>query len=250
MPVTTELAPVDRAYAHVMHRQLVTSVGVNPGLLRELTNQDVECLLTYAGTLDDMSRWVVADLLVWAEERAAEQTGSRSGRIFWDARDKLWEGLLMACKMDISKYTAYNMVSTARAFPWQRRRHTRTLSFEHHRLVSGREPDEQEYWLDLADDGEWSVHQLRTHLYSQGDPLTPNLSVVLTPHNPWPEERVEKEVYAAFSLSTRYDTVEAIKQLVNRIIEEIRNEYQNTKNNGRRHEASTAWYTPGDSSAL
>jgi hypothetical protein len=231
-PVTTELAPVDGAYAHVLQRQLVTSVGVAPGLLKELTDHDVACLLTYSGTLEDMSKWVVSDLLVWAEEQVAAQVGARSGREFWDKRDAMWDDLLKLCKADISKHTAYNMAATARAFGWERRRHTATLSFEHHRLVSGRNPDEQEYWLDMTEAGEWSVARLRGALYGEGEHFTPNLTVMSTPEF-WPPERVEREVYAAFGLPTRYDTVEHIKRLVEQIKGDLQREYQNHRSSRR-----------------
>jgi hypothetical protein len=180
LPVSDELATVDRAYAHVLTRQLVTSVGVAPGLLRELNNEDVECLLTYSGTLDDMSKWVVADLMVWGEIQATQRVGANSGKVFWEVRDGIWDELLLACKMDISKHTAYNMVSTAKAFPWERRRHTKTLSFEHHRIVASRDNDQQEYWLDLAEAGEWSVAKLRHNYYS-------NWEIVMsrTTHKSW-----------------------------------------------------------------
>jgi hypothetical protein len=223
MPVSDEIALVDRAYHHVMHRQLVTSVGVAPGLLKELTNDDVECLLTYSGTLEDMSKWTLADLMVWGEMQATQQVGVSSGKVFWEVRDKIWGELLASCKADISHHTCYNMVSTAKAFPWERRRHTKTLSFEHHRIVASRDNEQQEYWLDLAEEGEWSVARLRHNYYANADPLTPTITVMSTPHDPWPEYRVEKEVYDAFSLPTRYDVVQRVIRLVQEIKEEISN---------------------------
>jgi hypothetical protein len=229
MPVSNELALVDRAYAHVLQRQLVTSVGVAPGLLRELTNDDVECLLTYSGTLEDMSKWTLADLMVWGEIQAANRVGVASGKVFWEVRDAIWDELLAACKADISKHTAYNMVSTAKAFPWERRRHTKTLSFEHHRIVASRDNEQQEYWLDLAEAGEWSVAKLRHNYYSNADPMTSTITVMSTPKDLWPEYRVEKEVYEAFSLPTRYDTVQRIVRLVQQVKEEIVNEQANRR---------------------
>jgi hypothetical protein len=223
MPVSDEIALVDRAYHHVMHRQLVTSVGVAPGLLKELTNDDVECLLTYSGTLEDMSKWTLADLMVWGEMQAVAKVGVNSGKVFWEVRDKIWGELLAACTADISHHTCYNMVSTAKAFPWERRRHTKTLSFEHHRIVASRDNEQQEYWLDLAEEGEWSVARLRHNYYANADPLTPTITVMSTPHDPWPEYRVEKEVYDAFSLPTRYDVVQRVIRLVQEIKEEISN---------------------------
>jgi hypothetical protein len=181
----------------------------------------------YAGTLEDMSKWTVADLLVWGELQAAEKIGADSGQKYWEERDLWWTNILAACKMDISRHTAYNMAATARAFPWARRRHTRVLSFEHHRVVTSREEEEQDQWLDMAEDGEWSVSKLRTRLYSQGDPLSPRISVMSAPKDSWPEQRVYKEVYYAFSLPTRWDTVEYIKELVNQIKGDIANEYRN-----------------------
>jgi hypothetical protein len=223
LPVSEALAPIERAYTEVLQRQLVTSVGVAPNLLAELSDADVGYLLVYAGSLEDVSKWTVADLLVWAEQRAATNVGTTSGREFWDARDRLWDEILANCKMDVGKHAAYNMAATARAFPWERRRHTATLSFEHHRLVSSREEDEQEHWLDMAEDGEWSVRKMRARFYGGGDPLLPKVTVMSTsqPRELWPIQRVEREVYDAFALPTRYDTVQRIIEVVQQIKDEL-----------------------------
>lgn len=204
-------------------------MGIAPGLLGELDNHDVACLLTYSSTLEDMSKWVVADLLVWAELRAAHHAGQNSGRAFWDARDALWDELLDSCKMDLSKHTCYNMVATAHAFPWQRRRHTETLSFEHHRLLVARDEDEQEYWLDMAEAGGWSVARLRGALYGETE-ISPHVTVMSAP-TLWPRERVERELDTIF---TRRSQVEEIRTDVLQLIETIQGDYEHAQDHHSR----------------
>lgn len=220
MTVTTELALVDRAYDYVVQRQLVTSVGLAPTVSDDLTSFDAEMLLTYSGTLDDISRWVIADLLVWGEQVAEREIGNRNSREYWRKRDGVWDAMLRVCKTDMSKHTAYNMAACAKAWPWGRRRHTETISFEHHRVLVSRNGEDQEYWLDLAEAGGWSVKRLRSQLFGDNDPLAP-VAVMSKPIELWPDDRIQREMLD--HLRGYWDVpFDAIEELLNK----MRGEYE------------------------
>ncbi len=187
MTVSEALAPVDRALEYINGRGLITMVGLRPDVRDALTNEDAEQLLVSSGALEDVSRWILADVLVWAENKAAATIGNHSSREFWDERDRLWDLVLNSCKSDISKHTCYNLAACAKAWPHERRRYSETISFEHHRILTGRDEEEQEYWIDLASDGGWSVKRLRNQLFGGHDPLLP-VAVMSTPVELWPTE--------------------------------------------------------------
>ncbi|WKU05357.1 LmbU family transcriptional regulator [Micromonospora sp. HUAS LYJ1] len=58
--------------------------------------------------------------------------------------------------------TVRNYASTARRFPHARRREA--LSFQHHAEVAGLSEDQQEMWLDRAENLRWSRNKLRLSL--------------------------------------------------------------------------------------
>lgn len=210
--------PATQALTYVTTRNLITSVGV--AATRALSKEDVEQLLMVSGVLEDVSNWVLADLLVWGEERVASDH-PKEGREFWDARDKVWAEMLRLCKKNISKSAAYHLRATAQAWPYERRRTSSCISFEHHRLLSGYTPDQQEYWMDVAEAGEWSAARLRISLYSDIDPLEPivvaNTAPPLKPL--WTEERVQEYLWQWSS-----DDAYRIKTFVMCVIGEYENE--------------------------
>ena len=164
---------VDKAARYVEKRQLITSVGVPAEWRDKLTNHEAEMLLVYSESLNDIAEWVFSDLLCWTEEKvAAKLSGVRSGRDFWEQRDKAWADLNQRSKRGLAQATLYNMKATASAWPWARRIHTDIIGFEHHRLLVGMEQDQQDYWMELAQEGGWSSTQLRIRIYDL-DPLTP-----------------------------------------------------------------------------
>lgn len=152
------------AVRHVDKHKMVQSTGIVPGWLGQLTRQDAQQLMLYASMLDDVSSWVVADLLLWAEQRC------KRDKNFWANREEAWTQLLENTKMDIGLRTAYNMRTVAKAFAWHRRRHTEQVSFEHHRLVAHLDPEEADYWLDRCEYEQWTTTRLRAELYSKNRP--------------------------------------------------------------------------------
>jgi hypothetical protein len=60
--------------------------------------------------------------------------------------------------------TVRNYAWVARRFELSRRRDT--LSFQHHAEVASMPPDEQDYWLDRAEAGNWSRNRLRQEIKS------------------------------------------------------------------------------------
>lgn len=84
--------------------------------------------------------------------------------------------------------TLMNMVYVATHFPASRRREN--LSWSHHEALAALDPEEQDSWLDQADQHRWSVSDLRSMLRMArkttrelppgGQPLGPQQSRVLS----------------------------------------------------------------------
>jgi hypothetical protein len=161
---------LDAALAYVAAQpNALTLTGLNP--THHLTQQDVGQLATYAGALDDLSRWVLADLLVWAEQQTGRTHQGRMDQAYYTKRDAAWRELLKLARRDYHPHTVLQMVQTAKAWPYERRR--ANVSFEHHRLLNSRPPHEQDEYLDMAEFAELSCSQLREALYQKQlpDPL-------------------------------------------------------------------------------
>ena len=219
----------DTSLEYVATRNLITSVGVAANAT--LTKTDVEHLLVYSGVLEDISNWVLADLLVWGEELAYAEVGNREpSQKFWDARDQVWGEMLRFCKKNTTKSAAYHLVATAKAWPYERRRHTTCISFEHHRLLSGYPPDQQEYWMDVAEAGEWSSAKLRQSLYSGIDPLVVANTPPHVEYTPlWTRERMDREINL---LGYDWEQIGDVMDIVMRLIGDYEDE---RKSNGNRH---------------
>lgn len=151
--IRDELTLVEAAQRHCNRLRLVSTVGVMPSYLPTLTKHDATMLAVFSSTMEDAANWILADLLVWVEDKAGED------------RDAQWADLLKACGREYSLGTLLNMRATARAFPWERRRHSEVLKFRHHRLLVPYPTEEQEQWLDQAEAGEWSSARLEQELY-------------------------------------------------------------------------------------
>lgn len=223
------------ALEYIATRNLITSVGV--AATATLTKTDVEHLLVYSGVLDDISNWVLADLLVWGENQAIGTLHVQHGVDFWAARDHIWEEMLRFCKKTISKSSCYHLAATARAWPYERRRTGPRLSFEHHRLLAGMSEDRQEYWMDVCEAGEWSAARLRQSLHKDIDPLEPPVVANTPPVTPlWTSDDVEREIVKIWDKNFflyHHDQPEAyvkdFRILINRVIGEYESERQRTR---------------------
>lgn len=160
-----DYSPPDVARKHIDKHKLLTSVGISPGCLTTLTRYDAHMLAIYSASLSDISTWVFADLLVWAEERVAQRWG-KNNQQFWTKRNEAWDQLMTLHKKEYSRHTLYNMRATAKAWPWTRRRHTDVLSFEHHRLLVGMDKSDQDELLNMAQDLEWPASRLRQQIWN------------------------------------------------------------------------------------
>lgn len=159
--------PITQAYNHINKHKLITMTGLPPGIRESLSTQDAEMLCVYSETLSDVSSWVLADLLLWAEDRVAADLGTRIGVEFYTRRDEAWTQLMRLTKREYTQATLRNMRAVARAFPYERRRISSIISFKHHRLLVSFPDDAQDYYLDLCEDYEWNSVQLERHLYNQ-----------------------------------------------------------------------------------
>ncbi|MFE9025053.1 LmbU family transcriptional regulator [Streptomyces iakyrus] len=121
----------------------------------------------------DSSSWCLGDWLVYGQEEFSDR----------------YLRAIEACGLDYQ--TLRNYAWVARKFELSRRRET--LSFQHHAEVSSLPPCEQDKWLDLADEFNWSRNELRRNIRShrqsggKGEPpkdYLPKLSA--------PAERVQR----------------------------------------------------------
>jgi hypothetical protein len=75
--------------------------------------------------------------------------------------------------------TLRNYAWVARRFGLSRRRDT--LSFQHHAVVASLPPEEQDRWLDLAEQNQWSRNRMRQHLRAGKGDLDAALDAVAMP---------------------------------------------------------------------
>ncbi|MFF7177376.1 LmbU family transcriptional regulator [Streptomyces sp. NPDC008121] len=99
----------------------------------------------------DSSSWCLGDWLVYGQEEFSDR----------------YLRAIEACGLDYQ--TLRNYAWVVRKFELSRRRET--LSFQHHAEVSSLPPCEQDKWLDMADEFNWSRNELRRNIRShrQGD---------------------------------------------------------------------------------
>jgi hypothetical protein len=81
--------------------------------------------------------------------------------------------------------TLRNYVYVCRALDSSRRR---DLSFGHHAAVAGRNPDDQEKWLDEAEKKDWSVADLKREMSEAGNGTGNRADAVRYTVKPTPEE--------------------------------------------------------------
>ncbi len=94
----------------------------------------------------DSSSWCLGDWIVYGQEEFSDR----------------YLRAIEACGLDYQ--TLRNYAWVARKFELSRRRET--LSFQHHAEVSSLTPSEQDKWLDLADEFNWSRNELRRNIRS------------------------------------------------------------------------------------
>lgn len=226
MGVQLSLTTTEESLQYISTRNLITSVGVTANAA--LTKTDVEHLLVYSGVLEDVSSWVLADLLVWGEEVATTRSGTHKGKEFWTERDDIWSEMLRFCKSNLSKSAAYHMSATAKAWPYARRRQTHAISFEHHRLLSGYPQEQQEHWMDICEAAEWSAAKLRQSLYSTIDPLVvTNTTDLPSLPRQWTDGRVG-DLLNLYRMPE--ETREEVHKLIMSIVEEYEDELRKARN--------------------
>jgi hypothetical protein len=92
----------------------------------------------------DSSAWCLGDWLVYGQKEYADR----------------YLRAIEACGLDYQ--TLRNYAWVARKFELERRRET--LSFQHHAEVSSLSAQEQDRWLDLAEEFNWSRNELRRNI--------------------------------------------------------------------------------------
>ena len=133
----------------------ITTCGIAPAYLTSLTQYDVQQAAIHVSTLTDVASWLIADLLVWAHSKAADD---------FEVQALYRKVLHMTGHGDMSKWKADNMRRVGQRIPWDLRRHTDILTFGHHALLVGHSKRSINHWLDKAEANNWSVQSLREAL--------------------------------------------------------------------------------------
>ena len=141
----------------------------------------------------DSSAWCLGDWLVYGQEQYADR----------------YTTAIEAAGLDYQ--TLRNYAWVARRFEmW--RRHDR-LSFQHHAEVAALRPEDQDAWLERAEQHQWSRNELRRQLKSSRDRAAGTGSELATlPRLAVPPDRVRRWREAADQSSSRFDqwVVEAL----------------------------------------
>ncbi|MFZ4816281.1 MAG: hypothetical protein ACOYL5_17230 [Phototrophicaceae bacterium] len=87
-------------------------------------------------------QWIIGDWINYGVERTWGETYEQLSK-----------------ELGLETRTLYNFAGVARRVQFDLRRSN--LTFSHHSLVSAKEPEEQAYWLGLAEQNQWSVKQMR-----------------------------------------------------------------------------------------
>jgi hypothetical protein len=123
---------------------LTTRVGLR--IPEALTFERWQNVGSQISRIVDSSSWCLGDWLVYGQEEFSDR----------------YLRAIEACGLDYQ--TLRNYAWVARKFELSRRRET--LSFQHHAEVSSLPPCEQDKWLDLADEFNWSRNELRRNIRS------------------------------------------------------------------------------------
>lgn len=116
-----------------------SSMGWAPG--HELDPREWASAGRRLGTVGRCIQWLIGDWIAYGNERFGERYARASKITGYDPQ------------------TLMNMVYVASRFDFSRRREN--LSWSHHETLAALAPDEQEGWLDRAEQHRWSVSDLR-----------------------------------------------------------------------------------------
>ncbi|MFI9643389.1 LmbU family transcriptional regulator [Micromonospora sp. NPDC051925] len=121
----------------------------------------------------DSSAWCLGDWLLYGQDRYSDR----------------YRRAVEAVGLDYQ--TIRNYVWVARRFGLARRRST--LSFQHHAEVAALPDAEQDRWLDLAEQGQWSRNELRRQVRAAARGLgTDKLPAAGVPRLEVQQERIER----------------------------------------------------------
>lgn len=146
---------------HLKLPGVVTSTYLK--LPARMSYRELEETLAILGQLGRSVGWWVIDAILYAEDKLKE-----------DQFSQIVEAL------GWNPHTMQNALSVGRAFPPSRRREA--LSLGHHEAVARLDKEDQEHWLDLAEEGDklengeqkaWSVSTLRKQMRALGPASSP-----------------------------------------------------------------------------
>jgi hypothetical protein len=144
-PVLTQMSSYRRVQKKgtiISNQVLATRVGLR--FAGQLTFQSWERAGEQIARIVSSSAWCLGDWIIVGQSRFADR----------------YKQVIEAVGLDYQ--TIRNYAWVARRFELSRRRDT--LSFQHHAEVAALPPAEQDYWLDRAEDRDWSRNRLREEL--------------------------------------------------------------------------------------
>ncbi|MER7187819.1 LmbU family transcriptional regulator [Streptomyces hyaluromycini] len=137
-------APLRRPKADGTQRRDILTTRVGLKIPAALTFERWQHVGSQISRIVDSSSWCLGDWLVYGQQEFSDR----------------YLRAIEACGLDYQ--TLRNYAWVARKFELHRRRET--LSFQHHAEVSSLPPCEQDKWLDLAEEFNWSRNELRRNI--------------------------------------------------------------------------------------
>lgn len=126
----------------------LTAIGLPPDT--DLSPEEFESLGEMLARLEGSLQWLLGDWLAYGETRWGETAAH----------------IAEAVGLDVN--TLYSYASVCRNVQFLIR--IKNLSFSHHRLVAALPPDSQRHWLELADEHDWSVATMKSHIQQALNP--------------------------------------------------------------------------------
>ena len=150
-----DMPPIDRAAKHVDKMGYLTVCGIAPAFKGQLTWFDVQQTAQYISRLTDVANWCLADILRWCWDREDDT----------DSKLSLVRQVLAMAQVDMKGAEMLSYIKASRLWDWEYRQSDDVLSFHHHLVVADKPREIREYYLKMARNSNWSVHDLKREMY-------------------------------------------------------------------------------------
>lgn len=172
MSVGRDVDTLQLATEWVNKKKIVIGTGL---LLPTHISADEHTMIAcFLGQLGDVGAWGRGDQVVRVQDDTAK-LHKRNTDTYNDAITTRYTELLKLYRT-VELKTILNNAATARTWPLATRRQTDTIGYGHHETLNSLTPEEREYYLDMADAGEWTVARLRHELWTKRGAVPPGAS--------------------------------------------------------------------------